>query len=43
MAYTCLWPCVSDTVPSAVAQSVPLATVQTVSGIAKSFSAALAA
>jgi len=42
MAYTCPWPCVSDTVPSAVAQSVSSATVQTISAIAKSFAVALA-
>ncbi|AES70252.2 DUF4283 domain protein [Medicago truncatula] len=35
MAYTCPWPCVFDTVPSAVAQSVPSATMQTISGTAK--------
>jgi len=42
MAYMCPWPCVFDTVPSPVAQSVPSATVQTISVTVRSFVVALA-
>jgi len=43
MAFTCPWPCVSDTAPSASAtvQSVSAAMVQPISATTKSFAAAL--
>ena len=43
MAFTCPWPCVSDTAPSASAtvQSVYVAMVQPISETTKSFAVAL--
>ena len=42
MAYTCLWPCVSDVAPSVSAVVQSAATVQPVSAPTQSFAAALA-
>ena len=42
MTYTCLWPCVSDSTPSASAMVQSAAPVQHVATTPKSFAAALA-